>query len=444
VQLKQAQHHQAVAVSLGDCEMLKSRIMSLLVNRPLMALPSVAMTIQSVIAGWDGSAQMMSSLDRPNHKASRFAGEAIVGGGRLLYTRIQNVAVVTVDGEMVNRGAWIGADSGLVSYEGIDAQLNMAASDPKVSAILIDTNTPGGDAIGAMELAATVRRIAATKPVFAFVNGMACSAGYALVSGATKIFTAPSGISGSIGVVMLHMDHSGELKEAGIVPTLIHAGAHKVDANPFEPLSKAVKGDLQGEVMKFYDLFVSTVAAGRKGLTPDAIRNTEARTYIGQEAVDAGLVDTVSTFEDILSEITRAVGRSTVSTGGQSMSDNPGAPAASNAGITPEMQASAVQSAVAAATTRMQTVMSHADVSGNASRMKAATELLATTSMTADQVVGFVTKNVAATAAVPTIEQRAAEAQIDTGTKPAATVKINATAIYASRQKARIERGAIQ
>ena len=176
----------------------------------------------------------------------------------------------------------------------------------------------------------------------------------------------------------------------------------------------------------------------------EANLNTEARTYIGQEAVDAGLCDAVATFEDILSEITRAVGRSTVSTGGQSMSDNPGAPAAINAGITPEMQATAVQTAVTAATKRMQTVMSHAEISGNANRMAAASDLLGTTSMTADQVVGFVSKNVAATAAVPTIEQRANEAQVDTATRPSAGVKINPNAIYAARSKARIDRGAIQ
>lgn len=136
----------------------------------------------------------------------------------------------------------------------------------------------------------------------AVVNGMACSAAYAIASGARRIVSTPTGVSGSIGVVLLHVDYSKALDKAGVTPTFIFAGARKVDGNPYEPLSKGVKSNLQDEVDRFYDLFVSTVAQGRKGLTEKAIRGTEARTFIGQAAKDAGLVDDIGTFEDALAD----------------------------------------------------------------------------------------------------------------------------------------------
>src|SRR5690606_11623372 len=91
---------------------------------------------------------------------------------------------------------------------------------------------------------------------------------------------------------------------------LIHAGAHKVDGNPFEPLTSDVRGSLQAEVNSFYDAFLKAVAKGRGArLTAAAARKTEARTFIGQAAVDAGIADRVSAFESVLGELSRAVSK---------------------------------------------------------------------------------------------------------------------------------------
>ncbi|WP_439406399.1 S49 family peptidase [Bradyrhizobium sp. DASA03076] len=133
---------------------------------------------------------------------------------------------------------------------------------------------------------------------------MAASAAYAIAAQATRIVTTSSGICGSVGVVMLHADYSVAIAKQGIKPTLIHAGARKVDGNPYEPLTTEVKGELQAEIDRFYDLFVGSVAKGRPGMNEAAIRATEARTYIGADAVAVGLADAVGSFESVLSELT--------------------------------------------------------------------------------------------------------------------------------------------
>ncbi len=187
-------------------------VASLVLNRPLMLLPSKLETIAAVLGGRIGL-----DVAGLTPGASRFAGshvdrEAAGGGGVLPYRRTAGgTAIIPVIGSTVNRGAWIGASSGLVSYEGLKFQLAHAATDASTKSVLLDFECPGGEAVGAFEAAAVVRAVAEMKPVVAVVNGLCASAAYAMASGATRIVTTPSGISGSIGVVMLHADVSGAM-----------------------------------------------------------------------------------------------------------------------------------------------------------------------------------------------------------------------------------------
>jgi signal peptide peptidase SppA len=274
----------------------------------------------------DAQAIMRGPVD-----ASRFAGSPVGAGGQYLDYAVtaDGVALIPVIGSLVNRGAWLGVNSGKTSYEGLQHQVRQAAADPNVKAILLDIASGGGEATGAFETASIVREAAAQKPVTALVNGMAASAAYAIAAGASTIVTTETGVVGSIGVVMMHADYSRKLEKDGVTPTLIFAGAHKVDGHPFAPLADDVRTDLQKEVDQFYSLFVQSVAAGRKQLSPAAIRATEARTFIGADAVAAGLADSVGTFDQVLADLSRGLsGRSNVLKG-PTMNDKTGAAAAS-------------------------------------------------------------------------------------------------------------------
>jgi ClpP class serine protease len=144
------------------------------------------------------------------------------------------------------------------------------------------------------------------KPVLAFVNDVAASAAYGIASAASEIIVSPTSMVGSIGVVLTHLDRSGELEDRGVKPTLIHAGAHKVDGNPFGPLSDAVRADLQAEVLKIYDQFVGLVAEGRAGrISAAAIRATEARTYLGADAIAQGLADRMASLDEVIAALSQ-------------------------------------------------------------------------------------------------------------------------------------------
>ena len=216
-------------------------------------------------------------------------------GGQTPFTMIDGIAVIEISGVLVHRGAWIGQSSGQTSYEGIAAQIAAAASDPAVRGIALEIDSFGGEVAGVFDLADTIRAARSAKPVWAFVAEHAFSAGYALASQADRIILPRTGAVGSIGVVVMHADLSGQLSDAGVTVTLIHSGAHKVDGNPYAPLPDPVRTRIQAEIDSIRTLFAETVAAGRGARqTADAALATEAECYRGAEAVAAGLADEVS------------------------------------------------------------------------------------------------------------------------------------------------------
>lgn len=396
------------------------RIADRVLNRPLLLHPAKAEVILHVLEGRLPIDGMLAPL---SPDASRFVGSSsAMDGTRKKYAIENGTAIVPVIGSLVNRGSWIGANSsGLTSYEGISAQLRDAAADPEVRSILLDMDSPGGEATGMFSLAEEVRRIGQTKPVTAFVNDMAASAAYGIASAANEIVVSPTSIVGSIGVVMTHMDRSKQLERSGVKPTLIYAGAHKVDGNPFGPLSETVHGDLQAEVMKFYDQFVALVDRGRAGMTEQAIRNTEARTYIGQDAIDRGLADRMASLDKVLSDLSTARGANNRSWFNMTNTKE-AAPQAEIAGISPEAHAAAVAVAraegAAAERARIASIMGCDAAEG---REKQARALALDTDLSAEQaakVLGVSPKEVAARSAAASIADRAA-AEREFGSVPA-------------------------
>ncbi|UDL95499.1 S49 family peptidase [Lichenihabitans sp. PAMC28606] len=383
-----------------------------ILNRPLLIMPEKASLIAAVLGGRIGLSDDALAPFHPD--ASRFVGSQATedqGGtvARKPFMRTDDgIGIVTVTGSLVNRGAWVGASSGLTSYEGIKAQLSAAASDSATRAIVLDLHTPGGEATGAFEAADIVRQVAAVKPVIAVVNGMAASAGYALASAATKIVTTTTGVAGSIGVVLLHADYSRSLDKAGVTPTMIFAGDHKVDGNPFEPLPDDVKASLQAEVDNFYALFVQNVTQGRKNLSPHAVKATQARTFIGQAAVDAGLADELGSFESVLADLSRAPPRanSQRTTGASRMSVET---------ITPEIHTAAIASArqdgekagITAERERFAAIINHPQAEGRRDQAVALALTGATVDMaaamlaTVEKTSGLDQRATAATAGLP-------------------------------------------
>ena len=218
-----------------------------------------------------------------------------------LTTAPEGIAVIPIHGSLVKRSLGLETASGLTSYGEIAVMLDTALADPMVSGILLDIDSPGGEASGSFELARRVREVAAVKPVWAVANDAAYSAAYAIAASAQRLFVTETGGVGSIGVIALHVDQSVKDAKDGYRYTAITAGAHKNDYSPHEPLSDTAKNELQDEVDRLYALFTEHVAVMR-GLDIASVRATEAGLYFGSNALTQGLADGVQTLDATLVE----------------------------------------------------------------------------------------------------------------------------------------------
>ena len=206
----------------------------------------------------------------------------------------EGIAVIPVFGTLVKRAGAIDAASGLTSYGHLEEQIMDAATDPAVRAILLDIDSPGGEAAGVFDLSDLIYEARSLKPVWAVADEEAFSGAYAIASAAERLIVPRTGGLGSIGVVAVHVDRSARDAMEGFRTTTVYAGARKNDFNPHETLKDGARQTLQVEVDRVYGLFVDTVARNR-GLTANAVRSTEARLYFGEEAVATGLADEVGT-----------------------------------------------------------------------------------------------------------------------------------------------------
>lgn len=216
------------------------------------------------------------------------------------------IAVIPVVGTLVKRAMGIEAASGLMSYDEIGDRLDAALADPQIGGILLDLDSPGGEAGGVFELAQRIRAVSRIKPIWAQVNDAAYSAAYAIAAACQRLTLSQTGGVGSIGVIALHVDQSVKDAKDGISYTAVYAGGHKNDFSPHEPLSPQASTVLQTEVDRLYDLFVNQVVTMR-GLDADAVRATEAAVFHGDQAVAAGLADAVLPLDQVLTEFAEAL-----------------------------------------------------------------------------------------------------------------------------------------
>lgn len=224
---------------------------------------------------------------------------------------LEGIAILPVLGTLVRRSSYIGAASGLTSYHDIEAMAEAAFADPMVKAVLLETDSSGGEAGGVFDLAQRLRSLAQTsgKPLWAIADEAALSAAYAIACAADRLWLTRTAEVGSIGVVAVHVDESVADAKAGLNYTFLHAGTHKVDGHPHAPLPAPVAADIQADIDQLHEQFISLVAGFRR-LKVEAIRDTEARVYRGEAALQAGLADQIGTRNEAVTALQRQLAMS--------------------------------------------------------------------------------------------------------------------------------------
>jgi ClpP class serine protease len=218
------------------------------------------------------------------------------------FMMVGGVAVVPVIGELVHRGGSMDAASGVTSYQALADMISAALENPAVEALCLDIDSYGGEGPGCLDFALWLGSKRGRKPICASINQAACSAAYAIASGADQICIGEDGTAGSIGVVAYHADLSAAMASDGIAVEFVFAGARKIDGNQTQPLSDPARAALQARVDAMYARFCAVVAANR-GMSAEAVAATEAACFRGRDAIAAGLADACTTMEDCVMQL---------------------------------------------------------------------------------------------------------------------------------------------
>lgn len=215
-----------------------------------------------------------------------------------------NIAVIPIYGVIMHRPTMDLSGGGGFNIQNFRSQFQSALENPSVSAIVLDVDSPGGTVDGVEEMAKEIYQARSQKPVVAVANTMAASAAYYLASSASELAITPSGEVGSIGVYMVHFDKSEMAANDGVKVSIIKAGTHKAEGNPWEPLSEEAIASLQDHVNGHYNMFTSAVARNR-GISVDAVRNGfgEGRTVMAKQAVKMGMADKMATLDEVLKQL---------------------------------------------------------------------------------------------------------------------------------------------
>lgn len=198
------------------------------------------------------------------------------------------IAMINVVGEIFSDAE--GMSEG-ASDTNIVTQLDRAAEDPSVKALIVNLETPGGGLVPSDVIYRKVKKIKQDKPVVALMGDVAASGGYYIAAGANEIVAHPATLTGSIGAIVMLPNLEEAADKVGVSVTIFKSGAFKDAGSPFRALTADEQAYFQRLIDEAYGDFVAVVAEGRK-IEPDRVRQiADGRVYSGKQAKELGLVD---------------------------------------------------------------------------------------------------------------------------------------------------------
>ncbi len=181
-------------------------------------------------------------------------------------------------------------------------------ADPLCRGVVLRVNSPGGSALASDVIWREVERTAQAHekeprfepPIVVSMGDVAASGGYYVAMGTRPVLADPMTITGSIGVISLHVDLSGLLAKLGIATTTFKAGANADMSQPWHPFTEDQRLRVEKAIQSTYDLFRARVAKGR-GMKMQRVHELgRGHVYTGADAKKVGLVDQLGGLDDAI------------------------------------------------------------------------------------------------------------------------------------------------
>jgi protease IV len=244
----------------------------------------------------------------------------ILGGkpGRLRETVVEGkrgpkIALIDIEGVLseVEKPTRFGLREEESPVARVRAQLDKAAKDRAVKAVILRIHSPGGTATASEIIYGEIQRFKAKKPVpvVAQLVGIATSGAYYAAMAADSVYANPTTVTGSIGVIFVSVNVSGLMEKLGLADQTITTGPYKDVGSPLRPMTPEDRALMQGVLNDLYQRFVQVVAAGRPQLADTRVAElADGRIYSATQAQANGLVDGIADLPGTIDEVRRRAG----------------------------------------------------------------------------------------------------------------------------------------
>lgn len=233
------------------------------------------------------------------------------------------IAVITVDGIISSH---LGGDAGNNMVDVIKAQLDRAADDEHVKAVILRVDSPGGEVMASDEIYKAIEDFQTSdpdengkpgykgKPVVCSMGSLAASGGYYISAPCRWIVANELTLTGSIGVIMHGINYRGLMDKVGVLPTTYKSGLYKDMLSPDRSPNDIPQGEhvmVQALIDETFEKFKGIVRNGRtqahqingkegQALAADWEDSADGRVVSGKRALDLGLVDQLGNFDDAI------------------------------------------------------------------------------------------------------------------------------------------------
>jgi len=217
------------------------------------------------------------------------------------------IAVIYIDGDIVDGASrqfpLVGQK--LVGSETVINAISAARADPRIGAIVLRIDTPGGSALASELISREVFATRGVKPILCSFSDVAASGGYFIAAGCELIFAQPMSVTGSIGIFYGKFDVSGLAAKLGVTTTSYKRGARADVESYFRAYTEEERVVLLDKLRYMYSRFVGAVAEGR-GMTKEAVDAVgRGHVFTGEQAQPIKLVDRFGGFGEVLNEAKR-------------------------------------------------------------------------------------------------------------------------------------------
>lgn len=218
------------------------------------------------------------------------------------------IAVLHLSGTIMTgdsgTGGLFGGQS--IGSRSVRNELKQLADNDLVQGVVLRIDSPGGSATASEIIWQGVQELRESKPVWVSVGNMAASGGYYIAVGGEKIYTNPSSIVGSIGVVggKISMNELYDTLKVNVVGRA--RGPRAAMFASAEPWNDQQVSIVRNKMAETYEQFTGRVTQGRPGI--DLSKTAEGRLFLGKDAVGLKMSDEVGSLDDAVTDLAQHVG----------------------------------------------------------------------------------------------------------------------------------------